>query len=135
MLGGSAIHKRLMASRPLLASPTASGDQLSTAARCKRIMLAVLATIVITSELSGTALLLWFGHQPLEDFSPWLQSQEAAGTAIFLAVWVGGSVFCLPSTPLWLLGGFCFKQNFLLGLLLNALGCWLGSTISFGLGT
>ena len=120
-----------MAQTPLLGSPAAA---ISPAARCKRILLALLAALALSSEISGTALLVWFGHTPLENFSPWLQSQHAAGTAIFLGVWVAGSVLCLPSTPLWLLGGFCFKQNFFVGLSLNAFGCWFGSMVCFSIG-
>eukprot|EP01043_Picozoa_sp_COSAG02_P045292 COSAG02_NODE_4126_length_5741_cov_164.845090_4_plen_131_part_00 len=115
----------------LLGSPEYA---LSPVARCKRIFLALIAVLVLSSEFSGTALLVWFGQAPLEQFAPWLHSQETAGTAIFLGVWVAGSVLCLPSTPLWLLGGFCFKQNFYIGLSLNAFGCWFGSLICFGIG-
>jgi hypothetical protein len=124
----------MAAQTPLLDSPASAEGALSPVAKCKRIILAVLAALLLTSEFSGTALLVWFGHKPLEDFSPWLKSQEAAGIAIFLGTWVAGSVLCLPSTPLWLLGGFCFKEKFLVALLLNAVGCWFGSMICFGIG-
>lgn len=120
---------------PLLdSSSPAEGTSSPAIRQCKRIVLALLGAIVLSSEFSGTALLVWFGQEPLESFSPWLKSQETAGIVIFLGVWVAGSVLCLPSTPLWLLGGFCFKQEFLVGLMLNASGCWLGSMVSFGIG-
>jgi hypothetical protein len=120
----------------LVVSPESGAQRAPPQLRqqCKRFLLAALAALVLSSEFSGTALLVWFGQQPLEKFTPWLKSQETAGIAIFLGVWLGGSVACLPSTPLWLLGGFCFKQNFFLGLALNVVGCWLGSMVSFGAG-
>lgn len=74
-----------------------------------------------------------FGQAPIERFTPWLAAHPV-GSLIFIGVWVGGSIACLPSTPLWLLGGFAFKEHFWVGLGLNVAGCWLGSFVCFGLG-
>ena len=73
------------------------------------------------------------GRGTLEDFSPWLKKQEALGLAIFLGVWLVAMLCCLPSTPLWLLGGFCFRNRFLVGLGINVAGGWLSAMVCFGL--
>eukprot|EP01045_Picozoa_sp_COSAG04_P002868 COSAG04_NODE_109_length_25931_cov_38.787279_23_plen_293_part_00 len=115
-------------------APAATPPPAPPAVRLRRCVGAVLAAVVLSSEFSGTALLVWFGEEPLQQFTPWLAHQRSAGLAIFLGIWVVCSIGCLPSTPLWLLGGFCFKSNLALGFGLNVLGCYLGTMVCFGLG-
>ena len=92
---------------------------------CRKLVISAFGLFVITSEFTGTAIILWFGELPhrkvcvperlhdsvfaaghgtLEKFSPWLAEQQEAGIGIFLGVWVVAMLCCAPSTPLWLLG-------------------------------
>jgi hypothetical protein len=65
------------------------------------------------------------GHQKLEEFAAWLPHQTGWGSLIFLGVWVVAMLCCSPSTPLWLIGGYCFRHDFRKALALNMAGCWL----------
>lgn len=98
--------------------------------RCRSAVLILFGLFIVTSEFTATALLLWFGarcssagarslscahvrsrvgRSSLESFSAWLPTQQSLGVLIFLGICVFSLLCCAPSTPLWLIGGFCFK--------------------------
>jgi uncharacterized membrane protein YdjX (TVP38/TMEM64 family) len=65
-------------------------------------------------------------------FAEWLQLQGRAGQVVYTLAFAAAIVLCGPSTPLELVGGFCYP--FWIALLLNGLGKWAGSVLSFQIG-
>ena len=114
----------MLKSQPKTARQGKAGSQgwLMVAAGASPLLLFIILGAVYRAEVIAATI----------RFSEWLRVQGSSGALVYVLAFAGYMILCGPSTPIELVGGFCYP--FISAFLLNTAAKWLGSVSCFVIG-